>query len=155
MKQDYLDGSNSLVKQDTFGKSDLEESEFLRLLEKPQHILVTSNQDGPLSPDQLEQPSASNSLQVNQEEEADNAGEEDEVDQLADNIETFVQMGFLQIQADFLPKRTRKIVVPRKHLGRKKLLLLDMDETLLHAATLEDIYQHQIYGEGAEPTFVT
>jgi hypothetical protein len=64
-------------------------------------------------------------------------------------------MGFLQIQADFLPKRTRKIVVPRKHLGRKKLLLLDMDETLLHAATLEDIYQHQIYGEGAEPTFVT
>jgi hypothetical protein len=51
MKQDYLDGSNSLVKQDTFGKSDLEESEFLRLLEKPQHILVTSNQDGPLSPD--------------------------------------------------------------------------------------------------------
>lgn len=51
MKQEYLDGSNSLVKQETYGKSEIEESEFLRLLEKPQHILVTNDQDGPLSPD--------------------------------------------------------------------------------------------------------
>lgn len=30
-----------------------------------------------------------------------------------------------------------------------------MDETLLHAATLEDIYQNKVYGESAEPSFIT
>lgn len=30
-----------------------------------------------------------------------------------------------------------------------------MDETLLHAATLQDIYISKIYGEEAKPTFVT
>lgn len=39
-------------------------------------------------------------------------------------------------------------------IGRK-LLLLDMDETLLHAATLQDIYISKVYGEGAQPSFVT
>lgn len=38
--------------------------------------------------------------------------------------------------------------------GSKKLLLLDMDETLLHAAALVDIYQNQIYGPAAKPTFI-
>ena len=30
-----------------------------------------------------------------------------------------------------------------------------MDETLLHAATLEDIYNNKIYGENAKPSFTT
>jgi len=30
-----------------------------------------------------------------------------------------------------------------------------MDETLLHAATLQDIYQSQIYGPDVKPTYVT
>lgn len=34
-------------------------------------------------------------------------------------------------------------------------MLLDMDETLLHAATLEDIYENHYYGENAEPSFFT
>ena len=37
----------------------------------------------------------------------------------------------------------------------KKLLLLDMDETLLHAATLNDIFDEQMYGTEAKPTFYT
>ena len=37
----------------------------------------------------------------------------------------------------------------------RKLLLLDMDETLLHAATLQDIYIAKVYGDGAQPSFVT
>ena len=37
----------------------------------------------------------------------------------------------------------------------KKLLLLDMDETLLHAATLNDIFDQQMYGSEAKPTFYT
>lgn len=40
----------------------------------------------------------------------------------------------------------------RRH---KKLLLLDMDETLLHAATLNDIYLAKLYGPDAEPSFCT
>jgi len=30
-----------------------------------------------------------------------------------------------------------------------------MDETLLHAATLQDIYVAKVYGENAQPSFVT
>jgi hypothetical protein len=37
----------------------------------------------------------------------------------------------------------------------KKLLLLDMDETMLHAATLSDIYVQELYGKDAEPSFIT
>ena len=37
----------------------------------------------------------------------------------------------------------------------KKLLLLDMDETMLHAATLNDIYVQEMYGKEAEPSFIT
>ena len=39
--------------------------------------------------------------------------------------------------------------------GPKKLLLLDMDETMLHAATLNDIYIQEMYGKEAEPSFIT
>lgn len=37
----------------------------------------------------------------------------------------------------------------------KRLLLLDMDETLIHAATLVDIEVNQIYGPNAQPDFYT
>lgn len=40
-------------------------------------------------------------------------------------------------------------------MSGRKLLLLDMDETLLHAATLQDIYVAKVYGENAQPSFVT
>ena len=37
----------------------------------------------------------------------------------------------------------------------KRLLLLDMDETLIHAATTVDIEINQIYGPDAKPDFYT
>ena len=39
--------------------------------------------------------------------------------------------------------------------GDKRLLLLDMDETLLHAATINDIYVHKVYGPHPRPDFFT
>ena len=33
--------------------------------------------------------------------------------------------------------------------------MLDMDETLLHAATVNDIFEQQIYGPSAKPSFYT
>ena len=56
-----------------------------------------------------------------------------------ENIQTFIQMGLLQIQADFECGPKYKVNLT-KAAGNRKLLLLDMDETLLHAATLQDIY---------------
>lgn len=56
-------------------------------------------------------------------------------DQLADNIQTFIQIGQLQVQAE-LKQQPAAIVDLRNLSHGKKLLLLDMDETLLHAATL-------------------
>ena len=37
----------------------------------------------------------------------------------------------------------------------KRLLLLDMDETLIHAATVLDIEENQLYGQDARPDFYT
>ena len=37
----------------------------------------------------------------------------------------------------------------------KRLLLLDMDETLIHAATTVDIEINQVYGPDARPDFYT
>ena len=76
--------------------------------------------------------------------------EEDEV--MQENIQTFISMGLLQIQSDFQPLTTKKAAF---QASSKKLLLLDMDETLLHAATLEDIYSNKVYGENAVPSFTT
>lgn len=47
------------------------------------------------------------------------------------------------------------LTIKLKSSKKKKLLLLDMDETLLHAASLVDIYQNQIYGKNTVPTFIT
>lgn len=72
---------------------------------------------------------------------------------MSDNINTFVQMGFLQIS-----QKTKECLVEPVEFTRvnnKKLLLLDMDETLLHAATLDDIFTNQVYGQNAQPTFIT
>lgn len=76
--------------------------------------------------------------------------EEDEV--MQENIQTFISMGLLQIQSDFQPLTSKKAAFKD---SSKKLLLLDMDETLLHAATLEDIYNNKVYGENAVPSFTT
>ena len=49
-----------------------------------------------------------------------------------DSINDLVQMGLLKLHSDqYLPIPSPKIVFKTK----KKLLFLDMDETLLHAAT--------------------
>ena len=37
----------------------------------------------------------------------------------------------------------------------KRLLLLDMDETMIHAATTIDIEINQVYGPDAQPDFYT
>ena len=37
----------------------------------------------------------------------------------------------------------------------KRLLLLDMDETMIHAATTIDIEINQVYGQDARPDFYT
>lgn len=50
---------------------------------------------------------------------------------------------------------TAKLLNPFQRRKPKKLLLLDMDETLLHAATLSDIFGQKIYGAGVVPSFVT
>ena len=82
---------------------------------------------------------------------------EDEL--MADNVQSFINMGILQMKycnqvfvakGDQMPP---KILMKKNPL--KKLLLLDMDETLLHAATLNDIYVQELYGKEAEPSFIT
>lgn len=71
-----------------------------------------------------------------------------------ENIQTFIQMGLMQIQADF--ECAPKYRVNLTNLAsNRKLLLLDMDETLLHAATLQDIYIQKLYGDDAHPSFIT
>jgi TFIIF-interacting CTD phosphatase-like protein len=92
---------------------------------------------------------------------------------IADNVQTFLNMAQLQqtyavhTVLNNMKKRLKlrrsmiemedmrlisKQVIKRKP---KKLLLLDMDETLLHAATLSDIYDAKLYGQDAEPSFCT
>ena len=86
-------------------------------------------------------------------------------DFMNDNVQTFINMGTLQNQYKYqtthlLSKRLRiglkrqmidhddfnslmgtaKLVNPFQRRKPKKLLLLDMDETLLHAATISDIF---------------
>ena len=86
-------------------------------------------------------------------------------DFMNDNVQTFINMGTLQNQYKYqtthlLSKRlkiglkrqmidhddfnslmgTAKLVNPFQRRKPKKLLLLDMDETLLHAATISDIF---------------
>ena len=67
-------------------------------------------------------------------------------------------MGILQMKYNthvdkIIDQMPPKILMKKNPL--KKLLLLDMDETLLHAATLNDIYVQELYGKEAEPSFIT
>ena len=75
---------------------------------------------------------------------------------MADNVQTFINMAYLQKTYSVLecPIAEKEKVHIQPEPG-KKLLLLDMDETLLHAATLNDIYDAKIYGPHAKPTFFT
>ena len=70
---------------------------------------------------------------------------------LPDNVQSFINMGILQTK--YLLADEKKFTLPRTR--GKKLLLLDMDETMLHAATLSDIYVEQMYGKDAAPSFIT
>ena len=79
-----------------------------------------------------------------------------EEDLMADNVHTFINMAHLQKAFNVLenPLDDREKVHVEVEPG-KRLLLLDMDETLLHAATLNDIFEQEIYGPNAQPTFFT
>jgi len=77
-----------------------------------------------------------------------------EDDLMADNVQSFINMGVLQSKyLDTATSPPPPITINRT--GPKKLLLLDMDETMLHAATLNDIYIQEMYGKEAEPSFIT
>ena len=82
------------------------------------------------------------------------ADSEDEL--MDDNVQTFINMALLQGKFEGMELNIAeqdKIHIEVEH--GKKLLLLDMDETLLHAATLNDIFDQQMYGSNAKPTFFT
>ena len=82
------------------------------------------------------------------------ADSEDEL--MDDNVQTFINMALLQGKFEGMELNIAeqdKIHIKVEH--GKKLLLLDMDETLLHAATLNDIFDQQMYGPNAKPTFFT
>ena len=76
---------------------------------------------------------------------------------MADNVQSFINMGILQSKysTDRLASFEEPPKIVMKKGLQKKLLLLDMDETMLHAATLNDIYVSEIYGKDAEPSFIT
>lgn len=61
-------------------------------------------------------------------------------------------MGQLKVQSEMESFSFNKVTLSPT-TPQKKLLLLDMDETLLHAATLPDIYEKLAYGPDASPTF--
>ena len=71
-----------------------------------------------------------------------------EEDLMADNVQTFINMAYLQKTFNDCSFDERDKVHIEVEPG-KKLLLLDMDETLLHAATLNDIFEQEIYGPNA------
>ena len=77
-----------------------------------------------------------------------------EDDLMSDNVQTFINMAYLQQKFNECSLDERDKVHIEAEPG-KKLLFLDMDETLLHAATLNDIYEQEIYGPNAQPTFFT
>lgn len=69
----------------------------------------------------------------------ESADSEDEL--MDDNVQTFINMALLQKK--FKGMELNIGIEDKIHLEvepGKKLLLLDMDETLLHAATLNDIF---------------
>ena len=75
---------------------------------------------------------------------------------MTENVHTFINMASLQedygsVECQIPPAHREKI----KLEPGKRLLLLDMDETLLHAATINDIYVQQIYGPNPKPDFFT
>jgi len=53
---------------------------------------------------------------------------------------SFISMGILQAKYNMEKNYTSPPQLVVKRVRKKKLLLLDMDETMLHAATLNDIY---------------
>ena len=59
---------------------------------------------------------------------------------MSDNVMSFISMGILQAKYNMQEDYTAPPQLVVKRVRKKKLLLLDMDETMLHAATLNDIY---------------
>ena len=79
-------------------------------------------------------------------------------DLILENVQNFINMAYLQQvylqQTDYqqLPK-TEPVQIDLE--PGKRLLLLDMDETMIHAATTVDIEINQVYGPDAQPDFYT
>ena len=76
---------------------------------------------------------------------------------MAENVQTFINMAYLQqiFSQEDLHNFTEEEKVQIRLEPGKRLLLLDMDETLIHAATLNDIFGSKIYGNEANPDFLT
>ena len=77
---------------------------------------------------------------------------------MSDNVQSFINMGILQAKYNTGGRVSFEVppkIVMKNGVSKKKLLLLDMDETMLHAATLNDIYVQEVYGKEAEPSFIT
>lgn len=83
-------------------------------------------------------------------------GSENE-DLILENVQNFINMAYLQ-QTYLQPEYPMSQIVEKVIINlqpSKRLLLLDMDETLIHAATTVDIEINQIYGADAKPDFYT
>lgn len=88
------------------------------------------------------------------EERESNCSNETEDEFMAENVQTFKNMAYLQNQYRSVSISESEKIHIEVEPG-KRLLLLDMDETLLHAATVNDIFEQQIYGPNAKPSFYT
>ena len=78
-------------------------------------------------------------------------------DLILENVQNFINMAYLQ--KSYLHKdisQTSSLEPVYVDLQpHERLLLLDMDETLIHAATTIDIEENKIYGQNAKPDFYT
>lgn len=75
---------------------------------------------------------------------------------ILENVQNFINMAYLQrtyLRKEHPLPDDEKVEIELEE--GKRLLILDMDETLIHAATLVDIEINQVYGPDARPDFVT
>lgn len=75
-------------------------------------------------------------------------------DLILENVQNFINMAYLW-QTYYKEKPTGLKTVNIVPEPGKRLLLLDMDETLVHAATVNDIETNEVYGYQAHPDFYT
>ena len=99
---------------------------------------------------------AAEKAEVSEHNDTVHTGTENE-DLILENVQNFINMAYLQ--KSYLHKdisQTSSLEPVSVDLQpHERLLLLDMDETLIHAATTIDIEENKIYGQNAKPDFYT